>query len=52
MKGFTFTFTEKEVQTVLNSLGNMPYLQVFELIDKIQAEGAKQQEQKSEEKPK
>ena len=42
MKQFSFIFSEKEIQTILNSLGNMPYLQVFELIGKIQEEGAKQ----------
>lgn len=36
MKDFVFTVTEQEANTLLNALGNMPYLQVAALIAKLQ----------------
>lgn len=40
------TFSVDEINVILNALANRPYGEVFQLIQKIQAEGEKQIQQK------
>lgn len=48
MNELTLKLTVEEVNTVLTGLGNMPYSQVFQLINKIQEQAASQMEPESE----
>jgi hypothetical protein len=38
MKEIQLTLTVEEVNKILNALGNLPYIQVFEMISKIQTQ--------------
>ena len=42
MEDITFKLTITEVNTILNALGNLPYVQVMELISKIQSQAQEQ----------
>lgn len=50
-KTFTFEFTEKEANIVLNSLAEMPFKAVSDLIQKIITTANKQQVEKVEAEP-
>lgn len=39
---FTFKLTDKEAQTIMNSLAKEPYHLVFELINKFQTQASEQ----------
>lgn len=47
---FTFTFTEKEVNKIMQSLGNMPFNEVVDLVFKIKSNAEKQVQEKQTEK--
>ncbi len=44
----TLHLTLDEVNTILTSLGNLPYVQVYELIQKIQGQAGAQVQQETE----
>ena len=48
MKDITINFSVDEINIVLNALSNRPYMEVYQLIEKIQSEGNKQLEESSE----
>lgn len=41
---FNFTLTEQESQMMLNSLMKEPYIEVFELINKVQSQAIDQRQ--------
>ena len=41
-----FEFSEQEATVILNALGQMPYIEVFQLIAKLQEQAKKQLEEK------
>lgn len=41
-KEFTFVLSEQEANQVLTALGNLPYIQSFQLINKLQAQATSQ----------
>lgn len=42
MEQLQFTLTRDEANIILNALGQQPYTQVFQLVQKIQAQAAAQ----------
>jgi len=44
MKDLNFNLTVNEANTILQALGNMPFVQVYPLIQKLQDQAAKQME--------
>lgn len=46
---YTLSFTENELNTIINSIGQRAYVEVFQLIAKIQSSFLEQQKSNSEE---
>lgn len=46
MEKYQFTFTEQEINYILNTLSKQPYIEVVDLIGKIHEQAAEQEAEK------
>lgn len=51
MKPLTFLLSLEETNLILDSLGQQPYVKVYELIDKLRAAAQTQLQQEQQERP-